>query len=374
MLTGSSEVKTVGRIVFLLPSLLGGGAEFVTRTWAEELVRQGYRAEIALLRYSQEEPELSVPVHRLAQAKSGRRAEIRALRAFYQTLDSNDWLVAMMTRANNQALLLKRKGGAKVAVSERNIPRTEPGQSQLHVATRDLLMRRLYPRADRLIAISHPVASLFHFGARVDQSRIWVVPNPALGKTGLTGDVSISPRSADMIDIVVPARVVDAKRPELALAVAEELHARGLTVQLRYFGDGDLRARYQSLRRDFTIEANGRVERWFEHLNANSVVLLPSIVEGFGNVLLEAAASGVPSVVGSNTYGAADALIPGVTGFFARGERVNEYADAIEEATRIEATVPEGWLRTFSVANSVSTLIRALSGHPSDTRTTASVG
>lgn len=365
----NDSIDKYNRIVFLLPSLRGGGAEFVARTWAEALKVRGIRAEVALLRYSADEPKTTVPVHKLAAQNAGRVGEIRALRAFLTTLGPDDWVVSMMTRANNQVLLLKRPGGPKIAVSERNIPRTEPGQGAVHIAVRNGLLRALYPKADRLIAISHPVASLFHFGARVSQSKIWVVPNPATGKVGEKGDVSIRARDASVLDMVVPARLVDAKRPELALAVADELHRRGMEVSLRYFGEGALRERYDSLVRSYKVEAQGRVENWFEELTPASIVLLPSAVEGFGNVLLEAAAVGVPSVVGSNTFGSADAVIPGVTGVFARGERVEEFADAVVEAAAIDATVPAAWLRTFSVENSVATLLRALDPEPSDTRT-----
>lgn len=51
------------------------------------------------------------------------------------------------------------------------------------------------------------------------------------------------------------------------------------------------------------------------YMSIASILCLPSYREGFGNVVIEAAALGVPSVV-SNIYGLKDSIIDGETGFF----------------------------------------------------------
>jgi glycosyltransferase involved in cell wall biosynthesis len=57
---------------------------------------------------------------------------------------------------------------------------------------------------------------------------------------------------------------------------------------------------------DFTPEPN-------KYLAASDVLCLPSYREGFGSVVIEAAAMGIPAIA-SNIYGITDALIDNKTG------------------------------------------------------------
>jgi glycosyltransferase involved in cell wall biosynthesis len=51
-----------------------------------------------------------------------------------------------------------------------------------------------------------------------------------------------------------------------------------------------------------------------DYMNMSDVICLPSYREGFGNVIIEAAAVGIPSIV-TNIYGLKDTVIDGITGF-----------------------------------------------------------
>ncbi|EDM47378.1 putative Capsular polysaccharide biosynthesis glycosyl transferase [Marinobacter algicola DG893] len=65
------------------------------------------------------------------------------------------------------------------------------------------------------------------------------------------------------------------------------------------------------------------------YFNAADVVCLPSHREGFGSVLIEAAACGVPSVA-SDIYGISDAVIDGRTGLLHAARSVSDLAKKMD--------------------------------------------
>ena len=109
-----------------------------------------------------------------------------------------------------------------------------------------------------------------------------------------------------------------------------------------------------------TFTSMGWVENWFDHFAANSVVLLPSDREGFGNVLVEAAAARVPSVAVSGALGVADAVVPGITGELALTADPSDLADAVVRASAIEVSGIDRWLDRFSPDSSGEALLKVL--------------
>jgi len=104
--------------------------------------------------------------------------------------------------------------------------------------------------------------------------------------------------------------------------LVQQLHAMRQTfpatpVHLHIFGDGDPREPIEReiarlhLRRDVTL--HGRVDRPQEALKQIGVLVLPSIAEGFGLVLIEAMAAGVP-VVATDVPGIRDVVRHDQTG------------------------------------------------------------
>ena len=161
---------------------------------------------------------------------------------------------------------------------------------------------------------------------------------------------------------MLPCRLVIQKRPTLAIDTAAELNRRGIPAEVVSFGGGPLLSSMTRAARaagvPFTDQ--GWVEDWFAHFGTNAVVLLPSSREGFGNVLVEAAAMGVPSVAVSGALGVADAIVPGITGELALTDDPADLADAVERASMLPVDDIDAWLARFSVEASGHDLERVL--------------
>lgn len=345
-----------------------GGAERVVQTWIARLGKRGH--EVTLFGTdapnATESAQYGQPVHEwelhgarlveLAAKGDGHWTKVRRLRRELED-GKFDVCLAMQTYPSLLTLTAVRsiRRRPPVVLSERSVPSMllkRQGRSQrlqLSVA------RRLYRLADAAVAISHPVAADLISSFNLDPGRVHVVPNPAVDATR-----TVVPRPTDPahdISIVLPSRLVPEKRPLLAVEVAEELVRRGQRVKIVVFGLGPMRAALEAAaaRAGVPIEIVGWVDDWTTAAPPSSVMLLPSTCEGFGNVLVEAAAAGIPSVAMSTALGVADALVPGVTGELVYLDSSTAIADAVQRAAhhRVDAS---DWLERFSVDNSTDLL------------------
>jgi glycogen(starch) synthase len=103
-------------------------------------------------------------------------------------------------------------------------------------------------------------------------------------------------------------------------------------VHLHIFGEGDQRARVEDeirgLRLSSHVTMHGRVDRPQEALRQIGLLVLPSLAEGFGLVLIEAMAAGVP-VVATDVPGIRDVVEHEHTGLLVDPDAGVELAYAI---------------------------------------------
>jgi glycosyltransferase involved in cell wall biosynthesis len=344
------------KVLFAVPCLSGGGAQFVTSQWARYLALQG--DEVTVYTTHPEARDVAPPGVVLVQAPIGRFvAQTRDL-ARYLRSHPVDVVVTLMPYWNLIGIAAVHTLGTrrpKIVISGRTLAHSLRKVFGGAYARKQWLARRLYRFADLFVAISHPVGAEAIAEYNLEPGQVSVVPNPAIAKLqDRSGARSGVARPTDRLDVVVPARLVPQKRPLIAVDVAAALSSSCEGVTLHFFGVGPLEDDIKARARVLGVDAvmHGWVPNWFDACPSGSVVLLASDVEGFGNVLVEAAAAGFKSVVSSRCMGGADAVVPGLTGEVIAGDSVEEYKAAVLAAAAEEVGDIAPWLRRFSFETS----------------------
>lgn len=163
----------------------------------------------------------------------------------------------------------------------------------------------------------------------VDADRIRVIHNGIESAPGLDIEASAHPH------IVVVGRLVPHKRVEHVLRAAAMLRGRHPDLRISVVGDGWWSPRLQAVAETLgvtdMVDFHGFVDEKTKHrLYASSWVLaLPSLKEGWGIVVMEAATHGVPTVAYRNAGGVSESIIDGHTGVLVDGSEA-ELAAALD--------------------------------------------
>lgn len=340
------------RIAILIPSLHGGGAEFVAVEWGKYLKSRGNQVVFFTTHDFKSPSELH---ERLVGSWFG--ARVLALKRILKEREF-DVLLSLAPHWNLLSLLGTfgfRKRPA-VIISGRTIE-IEARRAGNNKRIELILARLFYRRADAFVAISHATAAEAQAEFKIPTKRIWIVPNPALGKFQ-SRDIDAHEReecSEPTLNIAVPGRLTPSKRPELAIEVALRCsEISGRPVRLHFFGTGSEEARARAAAPDdLQVTFHGWVENWFNIPPEQTIVLLPSRLEGFANVLVEATAAGFPTVATSRALGVSDAIIPEITGCLSISDSVDDFAAAVLAADGLNPpSEVKQWLHRFTPESS----------------------
>jgi glycosyltransferase involved in cell wall biosynthesis len=198
--------------------------------------------------------------------------------------------------------------------------------------------------ADRIVVPSNAIVRFASRLSRIPESKFVVIPN------------AIDPDAFPLVKVFggpkiragYLGRLDPAKTPDILIRALEA--ARMPQAELHYFGDGaaraGLRAAAKALGLDDRVVFHGAVARPQDALRQMDVLWMPSSIEGFGLVLIEAMASGVP-VVAAEGGGALEVVTHARDGLFAPNEAEFAYSlSRLGEQPELRARLIEGGLRT----------------------------
>ena len=330
--------KGARRIALLTRGLEGGGVQRMMRHTAGELLSRGFDVDLLTPRrgrLAEERSGLRVhhlrclppPIGRLAALSADPRGWRDMLRPVllapiaaqqlglipaltrYLRAIRPDGLIAATTYLNLSALWARRLAGVptRIIVSERshlseNLRSGRNGRASRwrHVPP---LLRRTYPLAEAMIGVSDGVARDLEALTSLPAGSVRTIYNPVLPH-------SLPPLTAPPPDdswlrddgppvIVAASRLVKSKdHPTLLRAFARLRKVRA--VRLMVLGEGPERRRLERLAASLDVAADVRFPGWVDeswrYMRHAAVFALPSMREGFGNVLVEALAVGCPIV------------------------------------------------------------------------------
>jgi phosphatidylinositol alpha 1,6-mannosyltransferase len=197
-------------------------------------------------------------------------------------------------------------------------------------------LRRLYRRCAAILAPAESTAAVLRAQRMNGNIHIWTRGvdrdqfNPERRDMGWRREQGIAD---DELAIVFLGRLVLEKGLDVFAAAIEELRQRGVRHHPLVIGEGPAKAWFQQHMRSGIFVGQQVGADLGRALASGDVFLNPSVTEAFGNVTLEAMASGLP-VVASAATGTTSLVTDGQTGVLVEPSDVSGFADALEAYSR----------------------------------------
>lgn len=307
-----------------------GGTEHVVNLVANHWVRRGCTVTLITLEppdakpYYALDPKISIerlglPPQRAAKLMAGVLVlkRIHRLRSAIRR-SQPDFVLSFLTRTNVLTLLATTGLAVPVIVSERNNPALQPFGPIWKWA-----QRRLYPRAFGLVTMTK--GALDYFPEKM-RGRGWVIAN------AVDLPREWQKRRGNNI-LTAVGRLTRQKGFDLLIEAFARIATRHPEWKLVIWGEGDDRKSLEALRDALDlkdrVELPGVTQRPGLWVETADVFVLSSRYEGWGIVLLEAMAAGLPVVSFACEWGPSDMVKHGEDGILVPRNDVDALAEAL---------------------------------------------
>lgn len=283
-------------VAIYLPSLRGGGAERVMVTIANGLASRGHRVDLVLA--CADGPYLSEvsPAVKLVALNRARTIKSLLPLARYLRRAQPDAMLAALNHANIVAIIAHGLAGSKsrLVISERNSLRSL-GTGRLF----RWLMRRLYPKADAIIAVTKAGVQELTEELGLDPAKVLFIPNP-VDTEHLQKIASARPDhpwlTPGQPPVILAVGRLEPQKDYLTLLSALARLREQQPVRLVILGEGSQRAfleqKIAAAGLDDDVLLAGFQPNPFGWMGACAAYVMSSRYEGFPNSLVQAMACG----------------------------------------------------------------------------------
>lgn len=326
-------------MLFVLGSLAGGGAERIVAHLIRHLNRDQFDARVGLLwrhgDYLEHLTDADLVVATLGQGWIPYRDQppwwhllpslvLVPLQQREIVRRFRPHIVVTVTRSMNIAaraslLLAGRQRLAWVVREGNNTGAMIDHESPAAVLRwiQDLAVRIAYGGADRVVAISNGVGAALSGRFHLDPNRVTTIFN-AVDIEHVQAQARQPVANLPQQPFIVAAgRLVPQKGFDLLIrATADQLEPRGMSLLI--LGEGPERFALESLARDLGVQNRvrfqGFVDNPWNYFSHAAVFVCSSRWEGFGNVIIEAMACGVPVIATDCDFGPREIIRHGESG------------------------------------------------------------
>lgn len=327
------------RITLVIPSLAGGGAERASVLLAGGLLQNGHEVSLVTL-YTEAADFYELPkgVKRLAlNIASDSPTFLHAIGNNFNRISvlrteiceqKPDIAISFLKETNILTLLALINTDIPVIISEQNNPRLDASGGLW-----DKLRTLIYPMASKVVSCSQGVNDCFDW---LSKDKRAIIYNPL---TPIEREQKITNTTEKVDDdrklLVAMGRLTYQKGFDILLSAFHKFADQYTQWQLVILGEGELREKLEKQIDDLGLTNRvvlpGVIKNPFPFLQKSKIFVLSSRYEGFGNVIIEAMACGLPVISTDCPSGPREIINNQVDGILVPTEDVWALAYSIED-------------------------------------------
>ena len=297
-------------LIFLMPSIMGGGAERVTLNFLSNIELEENNVKLIVFNISQNEKEnlpKGIDLINL-EVRGIRKGLIKIISILRST--NPDIVFSSLFYINCFLSILKffKIIKAKILIREANMPSENIKNSSFKITTK-LLYKFFYPRVDKIISSSMIMKKDLLETINVNPTKIIIVPNPVEVERIRENSVPIESLKGEGIKIIVVGRLTKQKGIDILIRWLSSINA--LEWSLAIIGEGELESKLKQLSSKYNLEDKikflGFKSNPYPWIAGADVLALTSRWEGMPNAVLEALVCGTP-VIATASAGAINEL------------------------------------------------------------------